>query len=80
MVVIPRSCQIRRAVFGPRAGSRRNSATPAGTRSLRLVSASISPDSTICTIFDSIVFPIPGRFFASPASACSAIGPADERI
>ena len=38
-VVIPSSCQSRRAVFGPSPGSRMNVATSGGTSALRLVSA-----------------------------------------
>ncbi len=66
---------MRRAVFGPRPGRRMNSTTSAGTRSLRLASASISPCSTICTIFSSIVFPIPESSLARPSIASWAIEP-----
>ncbi len=38
-VVIPSSCQIRRAVFGPSPGSRRKVATSGGTTAFRLASA-----------------------------------------
>ena len=55
-VVIPSSCQSRRAVFGPSPGSRMKVATSGGTSALRLVSAWISPSST------------PGR--SSPRSSC----------
>ena len=38
-VVIPSSCQIRRAVFGPSPGSRMKVATSGGTSALRFVRA-----------------------------------------
>ncbi len=68
-VVIPSSCQIRRAVFGPSPGSRMNVATSAGTSAFRFVSAWISPSSTTSTIFASIVLPMPCSSFALPSSA-----------
>ena len=71
-VVIPSSCQSRRAVFGPRPGSRMNVATSGGTSVLRFVSAWISPSSTAWTIFSSIVLPIPWSSFARPSSASCA--------
>jgi hypothetical protein len=74
-VVIPSSCQIFRAVFGPSPGSRVNATTSPGTRALCFVSAWISPSSTIWTIFSSIVLPIPGRSFALPSRASSATRP-----
>ena len=60
-VVMPSSCQILRTVFGPRPGMRRNAISSGGTRSRRVLSASISPSWTIWTIFSSIVLPIPGE-------------------
>ena len=63
---MPSSFQIRAAVFGPRPGSRMNWTTSAGTVALRFASASISPCSTIWTIFSSIVLPIPCSSFALP--------------
>ena len=74
-VVIPSSCQIRRAVFGPRPGRCMNAITSGGIRSRRLATASISPVSTIWTIFSSIVLPIPWSSFALPSSASWAIDP-----
>ena len=74
-VVTPSSCQIFRTVFGPRPGIRRKSTTSGGIVLRRFASASISPLSTIWTIFSSIVAPIPGSFFASPSSASWATGP-----
>ncbi len=71
-VVIPSSCQIRRAVLGPSPGSRMNVATSAGTTALRLVNAWISPSSTTSTIFASIVLPMPCSFTALPSSASCA--------
>ena len=71
-VVMPSSCQIRRAVFGPSPGSRMKTATSAGTSAFRLVSAWISPSSTTSTIFSSIVLPIPCSCFALPSSASCA--------
>src|SRR5436305_11409571 len=68
-VVIPSSCQSRRAVFGPSPGSRMNVATSAGTSAFFFVSAWISPSSTTCTIFSSIVLPIPCSSFARPSRA-----------
>ena len=79
-VVTPSSRQIRAAVFGPRPGRRVNRTTSVGIVPLRLVIASISPVSTIWTIFSSIVLPIPCRLFALPSSASSAIEPAVSRI
>ena len=66
---------MRAAVFGPSPGRCMNSTTSGGTCALRLVSASISPVSTIWTIFSSIVLPIPGSSFARPSSASCAIEP-----
>ena len=43
-----------------------NLTTSSGTSALRFVSASISPSSTIWTIFSSIVLPIPERLLALP--------------
>jgi len=57
------------AVFGPSPGRCMNSTTSAGMRSLRFARASISPCSTIWTIFSSIVLPIPGSSLAAPSSA-----------
>ena len=71
-VVMPSSCQIRRAVFGPRPGMRMNSTTSAGTSCLCFVSACTSPSSTIWTIFSSIVLPTPWSSFALPSSAICA--------
>ena len=65
-VVTPSSFQIRRAVFGPRPGSRMNLTTSSGTSFLRFVSASISPSSTIWTILSSIVLPIPEQALRLP--------------
>ncbi len=56
-----------------------NCTTSGGTSALRLVSAAISPVSTIWTIFSSIVLPIPGSSFARPSSASWAIEPAFSR-
>ena len=78
-VVSPSSCQRRAAVFGPSPGRCMKSTTSGGTCALRLVSASISPVSTIWTIFSSIVLPIPGSSFARPSSASCAIEPAFSR-
>src|SRR5436190_17862417 len=66
---MPSSSQRRRAVFGPRPGRRMNVATSAGTSAFFFVSAWISPSSTTCTIFSSIVLPIPCSSFARPSSA-----------
>src|SRR4051794_18215188 len=74
-VVIPSSCQILRAVFGPSPGSRVKRTTSSGTSALCFVSAWISPSSTIWTILSSIVLPIPARSFAVPSSASCATGP-----
>ncbi len=74
------SFQMRRAVFGPRPGRCMNSTTSAGMRSLRFASASISPCSTICTIFSSIVLPIPESSLAFPSTASWAIEPPVSRI
>ena len=71
-VVIPSSCQMRRAVFGPSPGRRMNVATSSGTSALRFVSAWISPSETTSTIFASIVLPIPCSSFARPSSASCA--------
>ena len=79
-VSTPSSCQIRRAVFGPRPGRCMNSTTSGGTRCSRLASASIRPSSTIWTIFSSIVLPIPDRSFALPSSASCAIEPPVSRM
>ena len=79
-VVIPSSCQMRRAVFGPSPGSRMNVATSGGTSALRLVSACISPSLTTSTIFPSIVLPIPCRPFALPSSASCATDAGVSRI
>src|SRR5436190_720358 len=69
---MPSSSQRRRAVFGPRPGRRMNVATSAGTSPFFFVSAWISPSSTTCTIFSSIVFPIPCSSLARPSSASCA--------
>src|SRR5262245_51736512 len=66
---MPSSSQSRRAVFGPRPGSRMNDATSDGTSAFFFVSAWISPSSTTCTIFSSIVLPIPCSSFARPSRA-----------
>ena len=66
---MPSSCQSFRAVFGPSPGSRMKVATSGGTSALRLVSASTSPVSIACTIFSSMVLPIPCSSFARPSSA-----------
>ena len=79
-VVIPSSFQIRRAVFGPRPGSRMKVASSGGTAAFRFVKAWISPSSTIWTIFSSIVLPIPCRLFARPSSAICATGDGVSRI
>ena len=79
-VVMPSSCQIRRAVFGPSPGRRMNVATSAGTSALRFVSAWISPSSTTSTIFPSIVLPIPCSAFALPSSASCATDAGVSRI
>ncbi len=78
--MIPSSCQIRRAVFGPSPGSRMNTATSAGTSALRLVSAWISPSSTTSTILASIVWPIPCSCLALPSSASWATDVGVSRI
>ena len=57
-----------------------NETTSAGTSAFRLVSAWISPSSTIWTIFSSIVLPIPGRSLAVPSSAIWATAPGVSRI
>jgi hypothetical protein len=57
-----------------------NSTTSAGTRFLRLARASISPFSTISTIFSSIVLPIPDSSLALPSTASCAIEPPVSRI
>jgi hypothetical protein len=67
--VIPSSCQIRRAVFGPNPGSRMKTATSGGTSAFFFVSACTSPSLTASTIFPSIVLPIPWSFVALPSSA-----------
>ena len=74
-MVTSSSSQIRLAVFGPSPGSRMKATTSGGIRSRRFVSASISPFSTIWTIFSSIVFPIPWSCLAFPSSASCAIEP-----
>ena len=74
-VVTPSSCQILRTVFGPSPGMWRNSTTSGGIVLRRLVSASISPLSTIWTILSWIVAPIPGSSLALPSSASWATGP-----
>ena len=79
-VVTPSSFQIRAAVFGPRPGSRMKSTTSGGTAAFFFPSASISPVSTIWTIFSSIVLPIPGSSFALPSSASCATEPAVSRM
>ncbi len=52
-----------------------NEITSAGIRFRRFATASISPVSTIWTIFSSIVLPIPWSSFALPSSASCAIEP-----
>jgi hypothetical protein len=79
-VVTPSSFQIRAAVFGPSPGRRMKVTTSGGMIFLRSVSACISPSSTTCTIFSSIVLPIPDSSFARPASANSATEPAVSRM
>src|SRR4051794_26921544 len=79
-VVIPSSCQIRRAVFGPSPGRRMNVATSAGTSAFRFVSAWISPSSTTSTIFASIVLPMSCSAFALPSSASCATDDGVSRI
>ncbi len=79
-VEIPSSFQIRAAVFGPSPGSRMKRTTSGGTWPFRFVSASISPSSTIWTIFSSIVLPIPCSSFALPSSASCATEPEVSRI
>ncbi len=74
-VETPSSCQILLAVFGPSPGSRMKATTSAGMRPRRLATASISPVSTIWTIFSSIVLPIPCSSFARPSRASCAIEP-----
>jgi hypothetical protein len=54
--------------------------TSSGTVPRRFASASISPLSTACTIFSSIVLPIPGSSVALPSSASFATGPEVSRI
>ncbi len=49
--------------------------TSGGTPAFFFVSVSISPRSTIWTIFSSIVLPIPESSFARPASASCATEP-----
>ena len=71
---------MRAAVFGPSPGSRMKRTTSGGTLPLRFVSASISPCSTIWTIFSSIVLPIPCSSFARPSSASCATEPDVSRI
>ena len=56
-------------------GCWRNSTTSGGIVLRRLVSASISPLSTIWTILSWIVAPIPGSSLALPSSASWATGP-----
>jgi hypothetical protein len=56
------------------------STTSGGTPALRFVKASISPSSTIWTIFSSIVLPIPCSSFARPSSASCATEPDVSRI
>ena len=68
----PSSRQMRAAVFGPSPGSRMNATTSGGTSLRRFASASMSPVSTICTIFSSIVLPMPCSSFARPSSASCA--------
>src|SRR5689334_23974584 len=77
---MPSSFQMRRAVFGPRPGSRMNVATSAGTSAFRFVSAWISPSSTTSTIFASIVLPMPCSSFALPSSASCATDDGVSRI
>ena len=79
-VVTPSSFQIRAAVFGPSPGSRMKLTTSGGTAAFFRPSASISPVSTIWTIFSSIVLPIPGSSFALPSSASCATEPEVSRI
>ena len=74
-VSTPSSFQMRAAVFGPRPGSFMKRTTSGGTPAFFFVSASISPISTISTIFSSIVLPMPCSSFARPSSASWATEP-----
>ena len=71
---------MRAAVFGPSPGSRMNCTTSGGIVDFLFVSASISPWSTIWTIFSSIVLPIPCSSLARPSSASCATDPDVSRI
>ncbi len=71
-VVMSSSRQMRAAVFGPSPGRCMNAMTSGGTSARRFASASMSPVSTIWTIFSSIVLPMPCSSLARPASASCA--------